>query len=86
MWSLLGITSKAGHLGQWLGKEREGAYIKVASESNQIIWTQQSSDPQVYCIDTATALGAFTRENLDALTTLNKELDRKKEEVKKLEE
>ena len=47
-------------------------------EANQIIWTQQSGDPQVVAIDTTTTLGAFTGENLDALTTLNKELDRKK--------
>ena len=55
-------------------------------EANQIIWTWQFGDPQVDSIDTSTNLGAFTWENFGAVTILKKELDRKKEEVKKLEE
>ena len=55
-------------------------------EANHIIWTQHSSDPQVDAVDTTTALGAFTGANLDAVNTLNRELERRKEEIIKLEE
>ena len=57
-----------------------------APVTNQIIWTQQSGDPQVDAVDTTKYLGAFTGENLDAINTLNMELDRIKEEISKLKE
>ena len=57
-----------------------------APVTNQIIWTQHFGDPQIDAIHTATALGAFTGANIDAVNTLNREIDRKKEAVKKLEE
>ena len=37
-------------------------------------------------MDIATSLGAFTGANLDAVNTLNMELDIRKEEISKLEE
>ena len=56
-----------------------------ASVSNQIIWTQQSGDPQVDAVETTTTLGAFTCANLGAVNTLNGEFDKRKEEISKLE-
>ena len=52
--------------------------------TNQIVWTQQSSDPQVDVVDTATALGAFTGANLHAVITLSMEFDRRKEEIRNI--
>ena len=66
--------------GKKRGKDQGGV------EANQIIWTQQFGDPQVDVVDTTTALGAFTGANLDAVNTLNRELERRKEEIIKLEE
>ena len=57
-----------------------------ASISNQIIWTQQSGDPQVDAVETPTMLGAFTGTNLDAVNTLNREFDKRKEEISRLGE
>ena len=54
--------------------------------TNQIIWTQQSGDPQIDAVDSSTILGAFTSANLDAVLTLNKEFEKRKEEMKRLEE
>ena len=48
------------------------------SLSNQIVWTQQSGDPQLDATDTAAALGAFIGANFHAVNTLNKEFDRRK--------
>ena len=56
------------------------------SVTNQIIWTQQSGDPQVDAVDTTAALGAFTGENLHVVNTLNREFDKRKEEISKLKE
>ena len=57
-----------------------------AHVTNQIIQTWQSSDPQVDAVYTTTTLGAFIGANLYAVNTLNRELDRRKEEISKLEE
>ena len=54
--------------------------------TNQIIWTQQSGDPQIDAVDSTTTLGAFAGANLDAILTLNKEFDKRKKEMKRLEE
>ena len=43
-----------------------------APVTNQIIWTQHFGDPQIDAIHTATALGAFTGANIDAVNTLNR--------------
>ena len=45
---------------------------------NQIVWTQQSGDPQLDATDTAAALGAFMGANFHAVNTLNKEFDKRK--------
>ena len=57
-----------------------------AHVTNQIIYTQQSGDPQVDAVDTAIDFGGFIGGNLDAVNTLNRELDIRKEEIRILEE
>ena len=52
----------------------------------QIVWTQQSGDPQVDAANTTVALGAFTGANLHDVNTLNRELDMRKEEITQLKE
>ena len=41
------------------------------SLSNEIVWNQQSGDPQVDATDAASVLGAFTSANFDVVNTLN---------------
>ena len=53
---------------------------------DQIVWTQQSSDPQVDAAYTTATLDAFTGSNLDAVNTLNREFDRRKQEITQLKE
>ena len=68
------------------GKKRSMDHDDVSGlVTNQIVWTQQPSDPQIDVVDSATALGAFTGANLDAVLTLNKKFDKRKEEMKRLE-
>ena len=45
---------------------------------NEVVWTQQSSDPQAYATDATSVLGAFTSANMDAVNILNRELDKQK--------
>ena len=69
------------------GKKRTREQISMdVSVTDQIVWTQQFSDPQVHAADTAVALGAFTGSNLHVVNTLNMEFDRRKEDIKKLKE
>ena len=69
------------------GKKRSRDHDDVSRPvTNQIVWTQQSGDPQIDAVDSATTLGAFTGANLDAVLTLNKEFDKRKEEMKRLQE
>ena len=56
------------------------------SISEQILWTQQSGEPQVDATDTDVALGAFTGANIHAVCNLNREFDRRKEKVTQLKE
>ena len=56
------------------------------SLSNQVVWTQQSGDPQVDVADIASALGSFTGAKFHAIHYLNKEFDKKKEQIIKLKE
>ena len=74
---------------QWLEKRKKRSRDQGGmdeSVTNQIIWTQQSGDPQVDAVDTTAALGAFIAANAHAVNTLNVELDRRKEEISKLKE
>ena len=69
------------------GKKRSRYRSDVdTSISNDIVWTQKSSDPQVDATDVASILGAFTGANFHAVTTLNKEFDKKKAKVIRLNE
>ena len=64
------------------GKNRSRYQSDVdTSLSNEIVWTQKSSDPQVDAMDVAFVLEAFTGANFHAVNTLNKEFDKKKEEI-----
>ena len=53
--------------------------------TNQSFWTQQSGDPHIDVVDSTTYLEAFTGVNLDAFLTLNKEFDKRKEEMKRIQ-
>ena len=69
------------------GKKRSRDHDDVPGPvTNQIVWTQQFGDPQIDAVDSTTTLGAFTGANLDAVLTLNKEFDKRKEEMRKLQE
>ena len=69
------------------GKKRSRNHGDLSAPvTNQIIWTQQFGDVQIDAVDSATVLGAFTGANLDAILTLNKEFEKRKEEKKRLEE
>ena len=57
-------------------RSRDQIYVDT-SLSNEIVWTQQSGDPQVDAIDVASVLGDFTGANFHAVTTLNREFDKK---------
>ena len=60
------------------GKKRSRDQSDVdTSLSNEVVWTQQSGDPQVDATDAASVLGAFTGANFHAVTTLNREFDKK---------
>ena len=48
--------------------------------------SQQSGDPQVDATDIAFALGSFTGANFHAINNLNREFDKKKEEIARLKE
>ena len=48
------------------------------------MWTQQSGDPQVDVVDTASIWGAFKRTNLHAINSFNRAFDKQKEEIIKL--
>ena len=64
------------------GKKRSRDQGDVdASLSNQEVWNQQSGDPQVDAADTASTLGAFTSAKFHAIDSLNREFDKKKEEI-----
>ena len=69
--------------GKKRGRDQSGMEVSV---SKQILWIQQSSDPQVDAVDTATALGAFTGANIHVVSNLNREFDRRKEEITQLKE
>ena len=61
------------------GKKRSRNHDDLSTPvTNQIIWTQQSGDPQIDAVASATVLGAFTGGNLGAVLTLNKEFDKRK--------
>ena len=69
------------------GKKRNRDHSNVdPSLSNEIVWTQRSSDPQVDATDDAYVLGAFTGANFDAVNTLNREFDKQKVEIIRLKE
>ena len=53
---------------------------------NEVIWAQQSSDPQAYATDASYVLGAFTGANLDDVNSLNKEFDKQKAKIVGLKE
>ena len=53
---------------------------------NEVVWTQQLSDPQAYATDAASILGAFTGANLDAVNNLNREFGKQKAEIVSLKE
>jgi len=69
--------------GKKRGRDQTGMEVSVFE---QIIWTQQSGDPQVDAADTAAALGAFIGANIHAISNLNREFDRRKEEITQLKE
>ena len=69
--------------GKKRGRDQSGMEVSV---SEKILWTQQSGDPQVDAVDTATALGAFTGANIHAVSNLNREFDKRKEEITQLKE
>ena len=48
---------------------------------NEVVWTQQSSDPQAYATDATSVLGAFTGANLNVVNSLNREFDKQKAEI-----
>ena len=61
------------------GKKRSRDHDDVSGPvTNQIVWTQQSGDPQIDAVDSTTVLGASTGANLGAVLTLNKEFDKRK--------
>ena len=69
------------------GKKRSRDQSSVeTSLSNEIVWTQQSGDPQVDATDVASVLGAFTGANFHSINTLNMEFDKKKVEIIRLKE
>ena len=64
------------------GKKRGRDQTRMeVSVSKKILWTEQSSDPQVDATDTIAALGAFTGANIHVVSNLNREFDRRKEEI-----
>ena len=69
--------------GKKRGRDQSGMEVSI---SEQILWTQQSGDPQVDAIDTVAALGAFTGANIHAVSNLNREFDKRKEEITQLKE
>ena len=56
------------------------------SLSNQVVWSQWSSDPQVDAADTTSTLGAFIGGKFHAIDYLKRKFDKKKEEIIKLKE
>ena len=64
------------------GKKRSRDQSDVdTSLSNEIVWTQQCGDPQVDATDVASILGDFTSANFHDVNYLNREFDKKKEEI-----
>ena len=53
---------------------------------NEVVWEQQSSDPQAYATDATSVLGAFIGDNLDVVNSLNREFDKQKVEIVSLKE
>ena len=53
---------------------------------NEVVWTQQSSDPQAYATNVASVLQMSIGANLDAVNSLNREFDKKKAEIVSLKE
>ena len=53
---------------------------------NEVVWTQQSSDPQAYATNVASVLQMSIGANLDAVNSLNREFDKKKVEIVSLKE
>ena len=69
------------------GKKRSRDQSDVdTSLSNEIVWTQIYSDPQVDATYAASILGDFTSANFDAVNTLKKEFDKKKAYIIRLKE
>ena len=69
------------------GKKRNRDQSNVdPSLSNETVWTQWSSDPQVDATAAASILGAFTGANFDVVNTLNREFDKQKEEIVRFKE
>ena len=53
---------------------------------NEVVWEQQSSDPQAYATDATSVLGAFVGANLDVVNSFNREFDKEKAEIVSLKE
>ena len=46
---------------------------------NQIIWKSASTDFKQEALESTTAMGAFTGENYDSISLLNKEVEKKEQ-------
>ena len=53
---------------------------------NEVVWTQQSSDPQSFATDATFVLGDFKGASLDVVNSLNREFDKQKVEIVNLKE